>query len=120
MITVTRQGLFLVPEKENRFSTVINFFVEGITDISLVYRMYLHFDDGICKYFILESDVQKGGTMLIWDTANHRVLKNGIVNMQIKASNGSGEVFRSNIIAMQVKTSLDFYKEQIATENSAA
>ena len=125
MITVTKQGSFIIPQNEcfighagDNLNTTKEFFVEGITDISLIYRMYLQFDDGSCNYFLLESTVADGGTNLVWKVTNDQIFKSGIVKIQIKASNGSGEVFHSQITTMLVQTSIEFSDYFTQKENS--
>lgn len=82
--------------------------VENETDISLIYRMYLKFDDGTCNFFLLEKAESDSGTKLIWDITSHQIYKDGIVKVQIKASNSSGEVFHTNSINMLVQSSIEF------------
>lgn len=115
MINITKQGKFIIPENEcfigyagDNLNTTKEIFVEGITDISLIYRMYLQFDDGTCNYFLLESEVQQGGTLLTWKITSDQIFKSGIVQVQIKASNDSGEVFHSSVTSMLVQTSIEF------------
>lgn len=121
MIAITKQGKFLIPENENaenfkanNLKLIRRFFVQDICDISLVYRMYLQFDDGTSTYFILESDVKNGGTELVWKMSDSQLLKSGIVSLQIKASNGSGEVFRSEKIELFVHTYVEFLSNKAA------
>ena len=125
MINITKQGKFIIPENEcfigyagDNLNTTKEIFVEGITDISLIYRMYLKFDDGTCNYFLLESEVQQGGTLLTWNITSDQIFKSGIVQVQIKASNDSGEVFHSNVTTMLVQTSIEFSDFFSNKENS--
>ena len=117
LIIITRQGKFLIPEeihKVNSHKIIRRFFVKNLCDISLTYRMHLSFDDGSDSYFILDSDVKNGGTELVWDMSAHQLLKSGIVKMQIKASNGSGEVFSSEIIEFFLHTYVEFLDVKVA------
>lgn len=82
--------------------------VENETDISLIYRMYLKFDDGTCNFFLLEKEETDKGTKLIWEITSDQIYKDGIVKAQIKASNSSGEVFHTNSINMLVQSSIEF------------
>lgn len=82
--------------------------VENETDISLIYRMYLKFDDGTCNFFLLEKEESDNGTKLIWEITSDQIYKDGIVKAQIKASNSSGEVFHTNSINMLVQSSIEF------------
>lgn len=125
MITITKKGNFVIPQNEcfighagDNLNTTKYFFVEEITDISLIYRMYLQFDDGTCNYFLLESKVTDGGTELVWNVTNDQIFKSGIVKIQIKASNDSGEVFHSQITTMLVQTSIEFSDYFTQKENS--
>ena len=125
MINITKQGKFIIPENEcfigyagDNLNTTKEIFVEGIADMSLIYRMYLQFDDGTCNYFLLESEVQEGGTLLIWNVTSDQIFKSGIVKVQIKASNDSGEVFHSSITNMLVQTSVEFSDYFCTKENS--
>ena len=115
MINITKQGKFIIPENEcfigyagDNLNTTKQIFVEGVMDISLIYRMYLKFDDGTCNYFLLDSDVQECGTLLTWKVTSDQIFKSGIVQVQIKASNDSGEVFHSSVTTMLVQTSVEF------------
>lgn len=126
MITVKcKDGKFIVPREEgfigyegDNLNVTKEIFVEGVVDMSLVFRMYLMFDDGTCNYFLVDSQVVENGTLITWNITNDQIYKDGIVQIQLKASNDSGEVFHSDITTMLVQTSIeftDFFKEK---ENS--
>lgn len=125
MITIKSNGSFSIPKGEgfigyagDNLKVTKEIFVEGIADLSLVYRIYLLFDDGTCNYFLVDSEVQTDGTLLTWNVTNDQIYKSGVVQVQIKASNSSGEVFHSNTTTMLVQTSIefsDYFKEK---ENS--
>ena len=115
LITIKSNGQIYVPKNEcfigysgDNLKVTREFLIEDIKDISLIYRMFLKFDDGTCNYFLLESEVQENGTVLFWEITNDQIFKDGIVQLQIKASNSSGEVFHSAITNMIVNTSIEF------------
>lgn len=126
MITIKRDGRFIIPEGESfigyagdNLAATKEFFVEDLTDISLVYRMYLLFDDGTSNFFLLESDVVEGGTKLVWSVTAEQIYKSGIVKMQIKASNSSGLVFHTTTTSLLVHRSIEFaesYAEMVNYE----
>ncbi|MCH5303876.1 MAG: hypothetical protein J1E41_03345 [Ruminococcus sp.] len=114
MIIIKRNGKFNIPagdafvgcDKENS-PVVKEFFVEDVIDLSLIFRMTLLFDDGTSRFFILESEVTDGGTRLKWNATREQIYKDGIVKMQIKASNPSGLVFHSEQANLVVRTSVE-------------
>ena len=117
LITITRQGKFDIPKEHfsvNNLNIIRRFFVKDLCDISLVYRMYLSFDDGRETYFVLDSDVKNGGTELVWDMSADKFLKSGVVKVRIKGSNGSGEVFSSEAIDVFVHTYVEFLENKVA------
>lgn len=125
MITIKKNGKFIIPEKEifighagDNLNETKEFFVENVTDVSLVYRMYLQFDDGTTNFFLLESESLEKGTKLIWNVTSDQIYKGGIVKMQIKASNSSGVVFHSAITSLVVHTSIEFGEVYKNKENS--
>ena len=125
MINIKKNGKFIIPEHEifighagDNLHTTKEFFVEGVTDVSLVYRMYLQFDDGSTNFFLLQSESLENGTKLIWDVTNDQIYKSGIVKMQIKASNSSGVVFHSAITSLVAHTSIEFGESYKNKENS--
>lgn len=125
MIKITRCGKILIPKEEgfigyagDNLKVTKEIFVEGITDISLIYRMYLMFDDGTCNFFLLDSQVKEGGTLLVWNIKSDQIFKSGIVQVQVKASNDSGEVFHSEVTTMLVQTSIEFTNYFKNKENS--
>ncbi len=115
MITIKRNGKFVIPEGESfigyegdNLNARKEFFVEQLTDVSLIYRMYLEFDDGTVNFFILQSEVGQGGTRLVWDITNDQIFKSGLVKLQIKGSNSSGTVFHSAVTTVIVSASIEF------------
>ncbi len=125
MITIKQDGKIIVPCNEayighagDNLSAVKEFFVEDISDISLIYRMYLLFDDGTTNFFLLDSEVIEGGTKLTWNVTSDQIYKDGVVKMQIKASNSSGLVFHSDETNVIVNTSIEFSDVYNNKENS--
>ncbi|MBQ5399222.1 MAG: hypothetical protein IIU14_07285 [Ruminococcus sp.] len=126
MITIKNDGRFIIPEGEafigyagDNLSAEKRFFVEGITDPTLIFRMYLLFDDGSSNFFLLDSQVENGGTTLVWDVTNDQIYKSGIVQMQIKASNSGGLVFHTSATPLLVQSSIEFaesYAEKVNSE----
>ncbi len=115
MIRIKRDGKIFVPDDDafigyegDNLNTSKQFFVEGVTDTSYVYRMYLTFDDGSTCYFLLNSSPAEGGTRLVWNVTSQQINKGGIVRMQIKASNSRGTVFHTEPTALLVQTSIEF------------
>lgn len=125
MITIKKNGKFIIPENEifvghagDNLNATKEFFVEDVTDVSLVYRMYLQFDDGSTNFFLLDSETAQNGTKLIWNVTNDQIYKGGILRMQIKASNSSGVVFHSAITSLVVHRSIEFGEAYKNKENS--
>ena len=125
MITIKKNGKFIIPENEvfighagDNLHATKEFFVEGVTDVSLVYRMYLQFDDGSTNFFLLQSETAENGTKLIWNVTSDQIYKSGILKMQIKASNSSGVVFHSAITSLVAQTSIEFGESYKNKENS--
>lgn len=126
MINVKRSGRFIIPDNEafigytgDNLNVTKTFFVEELVDLSLIFRMYLLFDDGTSNFFLLDSEVVEGGTKLTWTVTNEQIYKSGIVKMQIKASNNSGLVFHSDVTSLLVQRSIEFsesYKEKVNAE----
>ncbi|MCH5299026.1 MAG: hypothetical protein J1E96_04610, partial [Ruminococcus sp.] len=125
MITIKKNGKFIIPENEvfighagDNLNVTKEFFVDGVTDVSLVYRMYLQFDDGTTNFFLLDSETTENGTKLVWNVTNDQIYKSGILKMQIKASNSSGVVFHSAITSLVAHTSIEFGEAYKNKENS--
>ncbi len=125
MITIKKNGKFIIPEKEvfigyagDNLHATKEFFVEGVTDVSLIYRMYLQFDDGSTNFFLLDSKPAESGTKLTWNVTSEQIYKSGILKMQIKASNSSGIVFHSAVTSLLVHTSIEFGEAYKNKENS--
>lgn len=125
MITIKKNGKFIIPDKEvfightgDNLHATKEFFVEGVTDVSLIYRMYLQFDDGTTNFFLLDSETTGKGTKLTWNVTNEQIYKGGILKMQIKASNSSGIVFHSAVTSLVVHTSIEFGEVYKDKENS--
>ena len=115
MIQIKPDGRVIVPDEEafigyegDNLSATKEFFVEGITEQSYIYRMYLTFDDDSSCYFLLDRTIVDGGTKLRWNVSSEQINKGGIVRMQIKASNLQGVVFHTEPTAMLVQTSIEF------------
>lgn len=126
MITIKSDGRLVIPEEDvligyagDNLNATKEFFVEGRTDLSLAYRMYLIFDDGTSNFFLLSKSIQLGGTKLVWNVTNDQIYKSGIVKMQIKASNTSGLVFHTKMTSLLVQRSIEFaevYSEKVNSE----
>lgn len=106
-LIVTDDDLFIGYTGDN-LNVTKEILIENETDISLIYRMYLKFDDGTCNFFLLDKTENDSGTKLIWKITSDQIYKDGIVKVQIKASNSSGEVFHTNSINMLVQSSIEF------------
>lgn len=126
MITIKHDGRFIIPEGEafigytgDNLNTTKEFFVEEVTDNTLIYRMYLLFDDGTSNFFLISSEVAEGGTRLEWNVTSEQIYKSGIVKMQIKASNNDGLIFHSAMTSLLVQRSIEFaecYGEKVNDE----
>lgn len=106
-LVVTDDDIFIGYTGDN-LNVTKEILIEKETDISLIYRMYLKFDDGTCNFFLLDKTESDNGTKLIWKITSDQIYKDGIVKVQIKASNSSGEVFHTNSINMLVQSSIEF------------
>ena len=115
MIKIKPDGRVFVPDEDafigyegDNLNARKEFFVEGVTEQSYIYRMYLSFDDDTTCYFLLNRTIVEGGTKLVWNVTSEQINKSGIVTMQIKASNLSGIVFHTEPTALLVQTSIEF------------
>lgn len=124
MITVKDNKLYIPVDEAvighvgDNLNATREFFFPGVVDISLVFRVYLMFDDGSSNFFLLDSEVRDGGTLLTWNVTNDQIYKSGIVKLQIKASNSSGIVFHTEPVSMLVQTSIEFAEVYSEKDNS--
>ena len=96
-------GKITIPEEErfigfagDNLHSVKKFIVEKATDEDCIYRLYLTFDNGAVNYFVLDSEVVNGSTILTWNILTEHIFKSGIVLAQIKCMKESGEVYHTN------------------------
>ncbi len=115
MITIN-SGKLIIPE-EDRFigfagdnlHSKKQFLIENETDKNCIYRLYLKFDDDTVNYFVLDSKVENGSTILTWNISEEHIFKSGIVSAQIKSISDSGETYH---------TTRDYFIVAAATEFS--
>lgn len=126
MITIKESGKIYIPQEDgfigyagDNLNKTIEFIVLNRADENLVYRLYLEFDDSTVNFFILDKKIQDNDTVLTWRVANEHIYKDGIVNIQIKAFNTSGEIFHSDTAPLFVGKSIElcnYLSERSVTE----
>ena len=124
MITIN-SGKLTIPESErfigfagDNLHSTKQFIVENITDESCIYRLYLEFDDNTVNYFVLDSKVENGSTILTWNILENHIFKSGIVNAQIKSISDSGEAYHTTWDYFYAENSAEFSGEFKDNENS--
>lgn len=124
MITIN-SGKLTIPEKErfigfagDNLHSKKQFLVENITDENCIYRLYLKFDDGAVNYFVLDSKVENGSTILTWNILEEHIFKSGIVNAQVKSISDSGETYHTSWDYFFVAPSAEFSEEFKNNENA--
>ena len=58
--------------------------LENIVHPNCTHRLYLTFDDGTTNYFVLDSEVVNGSTILKWAVLEDHIFKSGLITVQIK------------------------------------
>lgn len=99
---VINSGKMQIPE-EDRFigfcgdnlHSQKQFMLECVTERDCIYRLYLSFDDGTVNYFVLDSKVENGSTILTWDILEEHIFKSGTVQAQIKCISTDGEIYHT-------------------------
>lgn len=115
MITIKQSGKIQIPQEDgfigyagDNLNKTIEFTLLDRADADLYYRAYLEFDDGSVNFFILDKKIQDGNTLLTWNVAQEQIYKDGIVYLQIKAFNTSGEAFHTEAAPIFVGRSVEF------------
>ncbi len=121
MITIL-DGKLTIPEKErfigfagdNLYRT-IEFLLDGVSEESRIYRIYLTFDDGTVNYFVLPSRVTDKGVVLTWQVELGHIFKSGLVRAQIKVFSDEGVVYHTTtdtfVVGDSTELSDTFLKE---------
>ncbi len=99
---VISSGKMQIPE-EDRFigfcgdnlHSERQFKLEDVTELDCIYRLYLSFDDGTVNYFVLDSKVENGSTILTWNILEEHIFKSGAVQAQIKCISADGEIYHT-------------------------
>lgn len=103
MISLKRNGKVKEKSKTEAVSR-LKFFVENLCDLSLTYTINICFQDGVKRFFALDSEIVNGGTELSF-SIDDRIFKGSeIFGANIKASNASGLVFKSENLIFTADT----------------
>lgn len=112
---IIRNGQFIVPECERKIGftgdnahKTVKFLISDSTQGEWLYRIYLRFDDGTVNYFIPDSTKTDDGTEIIWEVKDEHIFKSGIVMLQIKAFNNTGEVYHTSVTHLIVGDTIEF------------
>ncbi|MGN0558216.1 MAG: leucine-rich repeat domain-containing protein [Acutalibacteraceae bacterium] len=112
---IIQNGQFIVPKCERKIGftgdnahKTVRFFISDSTQGEWFYRIYLKFDDGTVNYFIPDSTKTNDGTEIIWEVKDEHIFKGGIVTLQIKAFNNTGEVYHTNATHLIVGDTIEF------------
>lgn len=116
-LTIPEEERFIGFAGDNLHSTK-QFLVKNVTDLNCIYRLYLSFDNGAVNYFVLDSKVENGSTILTWNILEEHIFKNGIVNAQIKSMSDSKEVYHTSWDYFFVAPSAEFSGEFKSNENA--
>ena len=110
-----QNGQFIVPKFERKIGftgdnahKTVRFFISDSTQGEWFYRIYLKFDDGTVNYFIPDSTKTDDGTEIIWEVKDEHIFKGGIVTLQIKAFNDTGEVYHTDATHLIVGDTIEF------------
>ena len=68
----------------DNLSSTRQFVLENIVHPNCTHRLYLTFDDGTTNYFVLDSEVVNGSTILKWAISEEHIFKSGLITVQIK------------------------------------
>ena len=82
-IDVPLQDFYIGCAGDNLSSTR-QFVLENIVHPNCTHRLYLTFDDGTTNYFVLDSEVVNGSTILKWAISEEHIFKSGLITVQIK------------------------------------
>ncbi len=125
MITINNKGRFCIPDEDvfigfagDNLNVKREFFLEGVTDPTTIYRMYLLFDDGTSNFFLLDKELMEKGTKLIWNIESDHIFKSGIVILQIKGTNSQGKTFHTCQTSLVVQKSIEFSESYNNVVNS--
>ncbi len=125
MITINSKGRFCIPDEDvfigfagDNLTVKREFFLEGVTDSTAIYRMYLLFDDGTSNFFLLDKELMETGTKLIWNIESDHIFKSGIVILQIKGTNAEGKTFHTCQTSLVVQKSIEFSESYNTVVNS--
>ncbi|MGN0489675.1 MAG: hypothetical protein ACI4HO_10470 [Ruminococcus sp.] len=125
MITINSNGRFCIPDEDvfigfagDNLNVKREFFLEGVTDPTTIYRMYLLFDDGTSNFFLLDKELTETGTKLIWNIESDQIFKSGIVILQIKGTNNQGKIFHTCQTSLVVQKSIEFSESYNTIVNS--
>ncbi len=122
---VIDSGKMNIPEEErfigyagDNLHSTKQFLLKNITEEDCVYRLYLLFDDGTTNYFVLDSKVVDGSTILIWTVLEEHILKSGTVKAQIKSISKNGVVYHTTSDYFIVADSAEFSENFSDKENA--
>lgn len=115
MITVEKSGKIYIPPKEgfigyagDNLNKTIEFQLKERNNPEYFYRVYLKFDDDTINFFILQKKIDGENTVLSWNITEDQIYKSGIVYLQIKGFDSTGEIFHTEIIPLVVGKSIEF------------
>ncbi len=122
---VINSGKMTIPEEErfigfagDNLHSTKQFLLTGIDEQNCIYRLYLTFDDGTTNYFVLDSKVVDGSTLLTWNIETGHIFKSGTVKAQIKSIADDGEIYHTNSDFFLVGHTAEFNPSFKDTENS--
>ena len=123
---VINSGKMRIPE-EDRFigfcgdnlHSTKQFKLTDVTEPDCIYRLYLSFDDGTVNYFVLDSKVENGSTILTWNILEEHIFKSGTVQAQIKCICADGEIYHTTsdyFIVADVAENSEFFSNKDNSE----
>lgn len=115
MITVEKSGKIYIPPKDgfigyagDNLNKTIKFLLKERNNPDYFYRIYLKFDDNTVNFFVLEKEIEENDTVLNWNITDDQIFKSGIVYLQIKGYDKSGEIFHTEAVPLIVGKSIEF------------
>lgn len=115
MITVEKCGKIYIPPQDgfigyagDNLNKTIKFLLKERNDSDYFYRIYLKFDDDTVNFFVLEKEIQENDTVLYWNITDDQIFKSGIMYLQIKGYDTSGEIFHTEAVPLIVGKSIEF------------
>lgn len=118
-------GKMQIPENErfigfvgDNLHSTKQFLITDSSDENCIYRLYLTFDDGTVNYFVLDSKVENGSTLLTWTILEEHIFKSGVVNAQIKCFCSEDEVYHTTSDYFIVGDSTEYSDEFVHKDNA--